>query len=311
MIISASRRTDIPAFYSRWFFNRLREGYVLVPNPYNPRMVSRVSLKPAWIDCIVFWSKNPAPMIGELDQLGDYKYYFQFTLNPYGREIERKLPSLTERLKIFKTLSDKIGKERVIWRYDPIFVNEKYNISFHKDAFALIAFELKDYTDRCTLEFIDCYSHIRPAIAKFNIHSLEKEVIEDVVSAFQEIASEFAIKLNTCAAKINLGYLGVSGDACISQSLIEQITGYSISASKDKNQRLFCNCIESLDIGMYDSCLNGCVYCYANKECYDKIRRNGEKHDVNSPLLIGSVSDEDIIKDRNVRSFRIEQSSLF
>ena len=98
MIISASRRTDIPAFYSRWFFNRLREGYVLVPNPYNPRMVSRVSLKPAWIDCIVFWSKNPAPMIGELDQLGDYKYYFQFTLNPYGREIERKLPSLTFRV---------------------------------------------------------------------------------------------------------------------------------------------------------------------------------------------------------------------
>ena len=105
--------------------------------------------------------------------------------------------------------------------------------------------------------------------------------------------------------------MGVSEDACISQSLIEQITGYSISARKDKNQRLFCNCIESLDIGMYDSCLNGCVYCYANKKCYDKIRRNGEKHDVNSPLLIGSVSDEDIIKDRNVRSFRIEQSSLF
>lgn len=311
MIISASRRTDIPAFYSQWFFNRIREEYVLVPNPYNSRMVSRVSLNPAWVDCIVFWSKNPAPMIGELNQLRDYKYYFQFTLNSYGPEIERKLPLLTERLETFKSLSDKIGKERVIWRYDPIFINEKYSVSFHKDAFARIAFELKDYTDRCILEFIDCYSHIRSAIAKFNINSLKNEAIEDMLSAFKEVASEVAIELNTCATKIDLVHLGIPGGACIDRNLIERITGYSISARKDKSQRMFCNCIESLDIGMYNSCFNGCVYCYANRKCYDKIQRDGEKHDVNSPLLIGRVSDEDIIKDRTARSFRIEQNSLF
>ena len=133
MIISASRRTDIPAFYSQWFFNRIKEGYVLVPNPFNPKMISKVSLHPAVVDCIVFWTKNPAPMIDKLDHLQDYKYYFQFTLNPYGEKLENNLPSIDKRIDIFKRLSDKIGKEKVIWRYDPILTNEEYDVSFHKE----------------------------------------------------------------------------------------------------------------------------------------------------------------------------------
>ena len=144
MIISASRRTDIPAFYSQWFLNRIKEGYVLVPNPFNPKMISKVSLHPAVVDCIVFWTKNPAPMIDKLDHLQDYKYYFQFTLNPYGEKLENNLPSVDKRIDIFKRLSDKIGKEKVIWRYDPILTNEEYDVSFHKEAFAQIAYGLKD-----------------------------------------------------------------------------------------------------------------------------------------------------------------------
>ena len=125
MIISASRRTDIPAFYSEWFLNRIKERYVLVPNPYNPNMISRVNLDPAVIDCVVFWTKNPVPMIDKLDRLQDYKYYFQFTLNPYGTELESKLPPLQKRIDTFKRLSDKIGREKVVWRYDPILTNEQ------------------------------------------------------------------------------------------------------------------------------------------------------------------------------------------
>ena len=132
MIISASRRTDIPAFYSQWFFNRIKEGYVLVPNPFNPKMISKVSLHPAVVDCIVFWTKNPAPMIDKLDHLQDYKYYFQFTLNPYGEKLENNLPSVDKRIDIFKRLSDKIGKEKVIWRYDPILTNEEYDVSIRR-----------------------------------------------------------------------------------------------------------------------------------------------------------------------------------
>lgn len=157
MIISASRRTDIPAFYSQWFFNRIKEGYVLVPNPYHPKMISKISLSPAVVDCFVFWTKNPAPMLNQLEKLQDYNYYFQFTLNPYGEKLENHLPSINKRMDTFKKLADKIGRERVIWRYDPILTNEEYNVSFHQEAFARIADELKDHTAKCMLGFIDHY----------------------------------------------------------------------------------------------------------------------------------------------------------
>ena len=135
MIISASRRTDIPAFYAPWFFNRLRDGYLLVPNPFNPKAVSRVSLDPAVVDSIVFWTKNPAPMLPRLRELERYKYYFQFTLNPYGADVENRLPDLSRRIETFKRLSDAIGRDRVIWRYDPILTNGKYDVGFHCEAF--------------------------------------------------------------------------------------------------------------------------------------------------------------------------------
>ena len=174
MIISASRRTDIPAFYSQWFFNRIKEGYVLVPNPYHPKMISKISLSPAVVDCFVFWTKNPAPMLNQLEKLQDYNYYFQFTLNPYGEKLENHLPSIDKRMDTFKKLADKIGRERVIWRYDPILRNEEYNVSFHQEAFARIAHELKDHTSKCMLGFIDHYPHIRNSIQPFNINPLTK-----------------------------------------------------------------------------------------------------------------------------------------
>lgn len=186
MIISASRRTDIPAFYSQWFFNRIKEGYVLVPNPFNPKMISKVGLSPTVVDCIVFWTKNPAPMIDRLDKLQDYKYYFQFTLNSYGEKLENNLPSIDKRIDTFKRLADKIGKEKVIWRYDPILPNGEYNVSFHQEAFARIADGLKDHTEKCMLGFIDHYQHIRNTVGQFNIHPLAKEEIEEIVVSFKK-----------------------------------------------------------------------------------------------------------------------------
>ena len=250
MIISASRRTDIPAFYSQWFFNRIKEGYVLVPNPFNPKMISKVSLHPAVVDCIVFWTKNPAPMIDKLDHLQDYKYYFQFTLNPYGEKLENNLPSIDKRIDIFKRLSDKIGKEKVIWRYDPILTNEEYDVSFHKEAFAQIAYGLKDHTEKCMLGFIDHYQHIRTAVGQFNIQPLRKEEIEEIAVSFRNTINEYpAIQLDTCTSKVDLRHLGIPAGLCIDKELIERITGYPLLAKKDKNQRNVCNCIESIDIG--------------------------------------------------------------
>lgn len=313
MIISASRRTDIPAFYSSWFMNRIKEGYVLVPNPYNPKLISRVSLDPALIDCIVFWTKNPTPLLNKLDGLSDYNYYFQYTLNPYGNDAESNLPPIHKRIETFKRLSDKIGRERVIWRYDPLFTNEKYDVEYHKEAFARIAEELKDHTQRCMLGFIDHYSHIRKAMGTLGINPLLPEEIERMAVSFKETIDKSPISLDTCTIKVDLRHLGIPGGLCVDKKLIESIAGYPISARKDKNQRNVCNCIESIDIGTYESCLNGCVYCYAIKGNYNTAALNNRKNDPGSPLMIGRLDDygrDAVIKEREMKCLRSDQPTL-
>ena len=311
MIISASRRTDIPALYSDWFFNRIKERYVLVPNPYNSKMISRISLDPAVVDCIVFWSKNPAPMLEKLDKLKEYNYYFQFTLNPYGPEIENHLPIISKRIDTFKRLSDRIGKEKVIWRYDPVLTNETYTPGFHKEKFAEIAYELKEHTEKCMLGFIDHYQHIRTAVSRFNIQPLLKADIEEMAASFKKTVDTCSIQLNTCTVKVDLTHLGIPDGLCIDNQLVERITGYPISVRKDKNQRDICRCAESIDIGTYESCLNGCIYCYAIKGNYNTVKYNLNKHDKNSPMLVGELQEDDIVKERLVKSLRNDQFSLF
>lgn len=311
MIISASRRTDIPAFYSDWFFNRIKERYVLVPNPYNSKMISRISLDPAVVDCIVFWSKNPAPMLEKLDKLKEYNYYFQFTLNPYGPDIENHLPAISKRIDTFKRLSDRIGKEKVIWRYDPVLTNETYTPGFHKEKFAEIAYELKEHTEKCMLGFIDHYQHIRTAVSRFNIQPLLKADIEEMAASFKKTVDTCSIQLDTCTVKVDLTHLGIPGGLCIDNQLVERIAGYPISVRKDKNQRDICRCAESIDIGTYESCLNGCIYCYAIKGNYNTVKYNLNKHDKNSPMLVGELQEDDIVKERLVKSLRNDQFSLF
>ncbi len=314
MIISASRRTDIPSFYSEWFMNRIREGFLLVPNPHNPKLLSRVRLDPAVVDCIVFWTKNAAPMIGKLDGLSDYKYYFQYTLNPYGKEIEENLPPLTRRIETFKRLSDKLGREKVVWRYDPLFTNQAYGVDYHKEKFAEIAEALKDHTEKCMLGFIDHYYHIRKAVGALDIKPLEQDEIEEMALSFKETAGGLSLGLDTCTVKVDLRPLGIPSGLCVDKALIERIAGYSISARKDKNQREICNCIESIDIGTYESCLNGCIYCYAIKGNYRSALSSSAKHDPHSPLLIGSPEElgpDTVIKDREMKSLRTAQQSLF
>ena len=173
MIISASRRTDIPAFYAPWFFNRLQEGYLLVPNPFDPRTLSHISLGRDVVDCIVFWTKNPAPMLPRLGGLSGYNYYFQYTLNPYGADLEKHLPPLERRIETFKRLSDKVGRDRVVWRYDPILTNATCDVDFHCEAFARIAHALRDHTTTCMLGFIDHYRHIRGVLGALGIGPLQ------------------------------------------------------------------------------------------------------------------------------------------
>lgn len=314
MIVSASRRTDIPAFYSRWFLNRIREGFVWVPNPYNPRQISSISLHPQVVDCIVFWTKNPAPMMGRLRELDPYNYYFQYTLNAYGTDAESNLPPLEKRIDTFKRLSDRIGRERVIWRYDPLLTNDIYTPAFHKEAFAQLAEALKDHTERCMLGFIDHYPHIRRAVNALNIKPLTCGEIEEMALSFKQTADGYPFRLDTCTVKVDLRPLGIPSGLCVDGELIERIAGYPIRAHKDKNQRDVCNCIESIDIGTYESCLNGCVYCYAIRGNYGTAAANHHRHHPESPLLIGTPDDlpgDAVVKERAVKSLRSDQPTLF
>ncbi len=199
MILSASRRTDIPNYYADWFMGRIREGYCCVRNPMNPRQVSRIDLAPQAVDCIVFWTKNPAGLLPRLKELRDYTYYFQFTLTGYGRDIEPNLPDKREKLiPAFRELSEKIGKERVIWRYDPIFVNEKYTVSYHLKAFEEIADRLAGYTEQVVISFVDLYAKIRKNAAA---HSIRDTGEGDMMRLAGEMARIAAAACGSRAAR--------------------------------------------------------------------------------------------------------------
>ena len=311
MIISASRRTDIPAYYSEWFFNRLKEGYVYVRNPMNPRMISSISLSSSLVDGIVFWTKNPAPMLDRLSELQNYPYYFQFTLTPYGTDIEPNVPSKGQFIvPMFRKLSLTIGKERVIWRYDPILINEKYSAAYHIKYFHMLCERLENHTEKCTISFIDLYSKILRRISPLGIRPPTQQETEDIAGHFSEIAKEHGLCIDTCSEKIDFSTFGINRASCIDGNLLERIGGYSLNAKKDSNMRKDCGCIESIDIGAYNTCSHGCIYCYANYSDAHVTTR-AELHNPYSPLLCSSIKEGDIIKPRLMHSLRQSQISWF
>ncbi|HHW58141.1 MAG TPA: DUF1848 domain-containing protein [Clostridia bacterium] len=309
MIISASRRTDIPAFYSDWFFKRIEEGYVLVRNPFNFHQVSKVSLKKDAVDGIVFWTKNPEKMIPKLHLIEDYAYYFLFTLNPYDKRIERNVPEKSHIIEVFKKLSSKIGKDRIIWRYDPIILTPEFDIAYHVKSFRDIAAKLDGYTSKCIISFITLYPKVYKTLKKIGAYEIEKRQKIEIVSKFYEIARKYSIKLEVCAEQIDLSGYGVMPARCVDKSLIEKLLGKKLNIGKDKNQRKFCGCDESVDIGAYDTCLHGCIYCYANSNI-SSIKRNVSQYDVNSHLLCSNLVEEDVVKEREVKS-SVGQISIF
>ena len=304
MIISASRRTDIPTVYSEWFYNRVKEGFVLVPNPMNIHMISKVSLSPEVIDGIVFWTKNPIPMMDRLSELDKYKgrYYFTFTINSYGKDAEPHLPSKKDELiPAFIELSKRLGKHRVCWRYDPIFLSDKYNIDYHVQKFEYLASRLGPFTEKCTVSFIDMYTRTQRNTRELNSRAPSAEEELQILKLLVTIAERNGIYIDTCSERRDFSEIGVQHAHCIDKDRLERIGGYSLDVGKDKNQRLECGCFSSIDIGSYNTCRNGCLYCYANFNS-ELVERNCAMHNPESPLLYGEVGPDDIIKERDMKS---------
>lgn len=311
MIISASRRTDIPTYYSDWLFNRLREEYVLVRNPMNIHQIGKINLSPEVVDGIVFWTKNPVPMLERLSEIEKYNYYFQFTLTSYDRDVEPNIPSKNDIIiPAFQKLSKFIGREKVIWRYDPIFFNEKYTMEYHCKYFKVLAAKLCEYTEKCTVSFLDLYRNTARNTQPLKILPENKDQQLEIMERFAEIAKEYGFYIDTCSEVIELDKLGIVHAHCIDKERFERIGKYKLDAEKDSNQRHECGCIASIDIGTYNTCKNGCLYCYANYS-QNTVTRNFQLHNPNSPLLFGEIGDSDIIKERKVKSCRDCQMTLF
>lgn len=302
MILSVSRRTDIPAFYSDWFFNRLKEGFVFVRNPMNIHQVSRVTLSPDVIDCIVFWSKNPKPMLARLDELKDYMYYFQFTINPYDRGLELGVPKKEGIIGTFKELSEKIGRKRVIWRYDPILLTENMGVDYHVRYFEEIAKRLEGYTDTCVISFVDLYQKTQRNLKDTAAREPSQNEMVEIAGRLCSIAKKYGITIQTCAEDIALESVGIKHGKCIDSALIEDLLDVKLVVDKDPNQRKECGCVQSIDIGEYNTCAHGCKYCYANFKD-GVVAANRAAHDVNSPLLIGNLGPADKVTERKLFSF--------
>jgi hypothetical protein len=231
----------------------------------NTHHIREINLSPDVVDCIVFWTKNPKPMLDKLEFLTEYTYYFQFTLNPYDKDIEARIPDKNEILETFKKLSGMISPQKVIWRYDPVLLNKKYTVSYHTDKFCEFAGKLKGYTGNVTFSFIDFYKKITKNIEAAGINEINSEEKNIIAGNFSRIAEENNLSIDTCAENIDLSKYNITHARCIDDRLIAKITGCDFIAKKDKNQRVECRCVGSVDIGEYNSCPGGCIYCYANR----------------------------------------------
>ncbi len=293
MILNISGRTDIVAFYSEWLINRLEEGFIDVRNPFNPNMVSRIMLED--VDLLFFCTKNPILIIDKISSIKK-KIYFHITLTGYKKDIEPGLPPKKDIIKAIIELSKLIGKENIVIRYDPILVNNKYTIDYHIKAFTKICELLDGYIEKILISFIDDYKNVRKNYNILQYRKLLEEDYKKIGISFSSIAKKHNIYVHTCAEDRNLTEYGFIKDECMSKELALKLTGKKYKKWKAR-KNVPCQCVEMVDIGVYNSCKHFCKYCYANFD-EAKVKENNNKHDPKSSLLIGKLNKNDIIKIR-------------
>ncbi len=294
MIINTGQRTDIPAFYAPWFAGRLKEGFVCVRNPYHPNQVSRYRLDPEVVDVIGFCTKNPAPMFPYMELLKDYGQYWFVTITPYGRDIEPNVPDKHQLLEDFKTLSEAVGIDAIGWRYDPIFITDKYSVAYHLRAFEQIASALDGYTKTAVISFIDLYPKVKRNFPEAKEVTPEQRLA--LGKAFIKIAAAHGMTVKPCAEGDELAPFGADCSGCMTISDYEKAIGKRLNAPKKKGARAQCACYLACDIGAYNTCRHFCKYCYANADT-SRVLEQSRLHDVNSPFLIGHYREGDVIHD--------------
>ena len=290
MILNVSGRTDIVAFFTPWFLKRLEAGFVDVRNPFYPKLVNRIYFHN--VDAFVFCTKNPLPIIPHLAKISQ-PIIFEVTITPYQNDIERNVFNKDKIINSIQDIANIVGKDNVWIRYDPIFISKKYSLDYHIKAFSKLCFLLKNSTEHIIISFLDNYKNVNKNLPYIKPLPLSFKDYEKLGKSFFEVANRYGIKIQTCCEKVDLTQYGFIKNDCVSKEYIFALTGKKFPKWASRP----CNCVQMVDIGAFNSCKHLCRYCYANYD-EDFINTNVANHDPNSSLLIGSLQNDDIIKER-------------
>jgi len=291
MILSIDFRTDIPAFYSEWLMNRFKEGYVYFRNPAYTKTIHKIILDRQHIEGIMWCSKDYLPILPELYKITDkFPSIFHYTITGYGKDIEPNVPNLEQSIYTFKELSERYGKDKVIWRYDPIFFTKEWTYNRHIQNFQYINKQLCRHAGRVVLNFVSLYEKV-----KRHMPDLKEVSYNDKANLIHDFVNISSIPIQTCGNGLQFKDLeGVEVTGCIDEHALNLMGIYP--KPKGKPTEWGCLCYPNTCIGEYNTCLHKCRYCYASAD-FDKCDENFKKHDPRSPLLIGwPEGDEKIIE---------------
>ncbi len=312
MILNTGARTDTVQYYSEWLLNRFSEGYVLTRNPMFPNKVLRYELTPDKIDAVLFCSKNYAPILPRLREITDkYRTYFYYTITAYGKDVEPNVPDIDTSIEMLMRLCKIVGKRRIAWRYDPILLTDKYTIDRHFETFESMAKRLAPCIDRCIFSFVETYKKLNinmPEIIPFTRDDRLR-----LAEGLGAIAEKYGIFIQTCGTDMDYSSYGIHSSGCATLKILGRANNCEFRNIKHIGMREGCHCVESRDVGAYDTCPNGCKYCYANYNA-DNVRKNIKKHDPKSPLLLGELLPTDTVIQGDQKSFlatSVNQLSFF
>ena len=311
MIINTGSRTDTVQYYSEWLLKRFQEGFVYSRNPLFLNKVTKYELNPEVVDCVIFCSKNYEPILERLHEITDrFNTYFYYTITAYGKDIEPNVPSIEDSIETLIKLSEIVGAKRIAWRYDPILLTEKYTKNRHYETFDYMSEKLSPYIDRCIFSFVEMYKKLKTNMPEIIL--LTQEDKDEIAKNIGLIAQKNKILLQTCATLENYEKYNIIQSGCITAEILGTANGVTFSNIKHSGNRKGCRCMENRNIGDYDTCPNGCKYCYANQNP-QIAKKNYEKHNADSPLILGGLNPTDEISQGSQRSFLIKhkQQKLF
>ena len=312
MILNTGARTDTVQYFSPWLLRRFREGYVYTRNPLFPHKITRYELSPDKIDAVLFCSKNYAPILPRLDEIaGKYRTYFHYTITAYGKDVEPGVPDRQESVETLLSLEKFVGAKKIAWRYDPILLTEKYTAEYHLETFARLAEAIAPHVDRCIFSFVEMYKKLETNMPE--LLPMTQTDKDRIAEGLGRIAARYRLPIQTCGTNGDYSRYGIRASGCATLEIIGNANDCRFKDLRHRGLREGCHCIESRDIGAYDTCLNGCKYCYANKSP-QKARENYRLHDPASPLLLGYPEADDVILRGDQKSFLCSQArqlSLF